>query len=424
MFAEHITYQDKKKYMSFAIYSACFGAVIQRSLSESSIFIVYASALGAGKFLSLVTTALIPLMTLIFLVPMAYVMEKQGIKKVLLPVYGGGFVGLLLAVAAGLLPDSSFKEILFSGGILIYAASIGIHGAGWFPLQRHIVPQEERGYYFGRMRYSWQIAVGIFLLGSSLIIWNNASVFRLQMVIFIGALLSLGRIYFTAKIPERPLEKSVLPLKVKFSAAVQDKNLMKYSLYGFLLNLLVCSTVPLSFGFVKYELGIPQHLTILLSVLVNISAVAGYLVGSRLIDKNHSGRMFIIVQILFAILNLLFLLCYKNTSFSLIFSTVLTCLAGALFAFSSVIASAKMFGMVNENNVNISLAVCFGLYNGGKGISRLITSSMIGFLPDSYSLFGINWSSFHLLFLATGVVLIITTGIMIIRKSLTSPFWN
>ena len=64
MFAEHITYQDKKKYMSFAIYSACFGAVIQRSLSESSVFIVYASALGAGKFLSLVTTALIPLMTM------------------------------------------------------------------------------------------------------------------------------------------------------------------------------------------------------------------------------------------------------------------------------------------------------------------------------------------------------------------------
>jgi len=424
MFAEHITYQDKKKYMSFAISSACFGALIQRTLSESSVFIVYASALGAGKFLSLVTTALIPLMTLIFLVPFAYMMEKKGIKKVLLPVYGGGFIGLLIAVAAGSLPDSMYKATIFSCGVLIYAASIGIHGAGWFPLQRHIVPQGERGNYFGRMRFSWQIAVGIFLLGSSIIIWNDASVLRLQLVILIGALFSLGRMYFTAKIPERPLEKSVLPLKEKLSNAIQDKNLMKYSLYGFLLNLLVCSTIPLGYGFIKYELGIPQHITILLSVFVNISAVAGYWIGSRVIDKNHSGKMFIIVQIIFAFINLLFLLCYKHSSFSLIFSSILICLSGALFAFSSVIASAKMFGMVNENNINISLAVCFGLYNGGKGVSRLISSFMIGILPDSILLFGIEWSSFHSLFLATGIILLITTGIMISRKSLTNQFWT
>jgi len=423
MFAEHITYQDKKKYMSFAIYSACFGAVIQRTLSESSVFIVYASALGAGKFLSLITTALIPLMALIFLVPLAYVMEKQGIKKVLLPVCGGGFIGLLLAVAAGSLPDSNFKAAIFSFGILIYAASIGIHSAGWFPLQRHIVPQGERGNYFGKMRFSWQIAVGLFLLVSSLIIWNDASVIRLQLVILIGALLSLGRIYFISKIPEHPLEKRVSPLKEKFADAIKDKSLMKYSLYGFLLNLLICSTIPLGYGFIKYELGIPQHVNILLSVFVNISAVAGYWIGSRVIDKNHSGKMFIRVQIIFAVLNLLFLLCYKHSSFSLIFSSILICLAGALFAFSSVVASAKMFGMVKENNINISLAVCFGLYNGGKGISRLISSFMIGVLPDSYSLFGISWNSFHILFLATGIVLIITTGVMITRKSLTSNFW-
>ncbi|NQT59377.1 MAG: MFS transporter [Bacteroidetes bacterium] len=424
MFSEHLTYQEKKRYMRFAIYSSCFGAVIQRTLSESSVFIVYASALGAGKFLSLVTTALIPCMTLIFLVPVAYIMEHKGIKRVLIPVYSGGFIGLLFAVTAGSLPNGKLKTFFFYFGILLYSASIGIHAAGWFPLQRHIVPRKERGNYFGKMRYSWQTAVGIFLLGSSLIIWKSATTIKLQLIILIGALLSLGRLYYTTKIPERPLEKHIPPLKIKFLAAVHDKNLIKYSLYGFLLNLLICSTVPMGFGFVKYELGLPQHLTILLSVFVNISAITGYLVGSRLIDKNHSGKLFLVVQIIFALINFLFLFCYQQSSFSLVFSTILTCLAGALFAFSSVVASAKMFGMVKESNINISLAVCFGLYNGGKGISRLISSFMVGILPESFSLFGITWSSFHLLFTATGIVLVITTGIMVIRKSMTNQFWN
>jgi len=423
MFAESLTYEEKIKYMRFAIYSSCFGAVIQRTLSESSVFIVYASALGAGKFLSLVTTALIPIMTLILLVPVAYSMEKYGIKKILIPAYWVGFSGLLLASLAGSI-SSNIQPGLFSIGVFIYAASIGFHSAGWFPLQRFIVPKKERGNYFGRMRYSWQIAVGLFLLLSSLIIWNTASIKRLQIIIVIGALLSIGRILNIAKIPEKTLNATIAPLKTRFMEAVKDSRLMRYSLYGFGLNLLISSTVPLGFGFVKYALNIPQHLTILLSVITNVSAISGYILGSRVIDKNHSGKLFLLVQILFALVNFLFLFCTSDTTFSIVFATILSSLAGAFFAFSSVVASAKMFGMVKEENINISLAICFGLYNGGKGLSRVFSSFLIGVLPESIKILGGTWTSFHLLFFLFGSLLFIATAVQLIKKNMVSEFWN
>ena len=82
LLAEKLTYQDKRKYMNFAIISACYGTVIQRVLSESGVFIIYASALGAGKFLTLITTALIPCMILVFLVPFAYLGLAEQVTRI------------------------------------------------------------------------------------------------------------------------------------------------------------------------------------------------------------------------------------------------------------------------------------------------------------------------------------------------------
>ena len=422
--AEKLTYQDKRKYMNFAIISACYGTVIQRVLSESSVFIIYASALGAGKFLTLITTALIPCMILVFLVPFAYIMEKSGIKKILLPAYSIGFAGLMVAVLAGFFTEKALSSQLFSFGVLLYAISIGIHSAGWFPLQRYIVPAEERGTYFGRMRYSWQIAVAAFLLGASLLTWKDTSIQRLQLIVFIGTLLSLGRIFYIARIPERPLASHVPAFKARFLAAIRDKQLMRYSMYGFLLNLLICSTVPLGFGFVKYELEVSEHLVILISVFSNVFAVAGYYIGSKIIDGNHAGRLFFLVQILFVAVNMFFLLFVTHSTFALIGSAFLICVSAALFAFSSVIATAKMFGMVKENNINVSLAVCFGLYNGGKGLSRVLSSFLVSVLPDHLRYFGIEWSSFQAVFFGNGLLLVIVTSILIYKKYFISDMWD
>ena len=261
-------------------------------------------------------------------------------------------------------------------------------------------------------------------MGASLLTWKDTSIQRLQLIVFIGSLLSLGRIFYIARIPERPLASHLPAFKARFIAAIRDKQLMRYSMYGFLLNLLICSTVPLGFGFVKYELEVSEHLVILISVFSNVSAVAGYYIGSKIIDRNHAGRLFFLVQILFVTVNMFFLIFVTHSTFALIGSAFLICVSAALFAFSSVIATAKMFGMVKENNINVSLAVCFGLYNGGKGLSRVLSSFLVSVLPDHFSYYGIEWSSFQAVFFGNGLLLVIVTSILIYKKYFISDMWN
>ncbi len=82
---------------------------------------------------------------------------------------------------------------------------------GWFPLQRFIIPENERGSYFGRLRYSWQIVVSLFLLLAALSVQENAETGKLQIIILFGALLVIGSDFFVVKIPGKASKRRVPP---------------------------------------------------------------------------------------------------------------------------------------------------------------------------------------------------------------------
>ncbi len=404
MYAESLEYRQKKRYMKFAIISSCFGAVIQVAMNESSLFILYASNIGAGRFLSLATTAMVPLMKLFFLIPFAYFMEKTGLKNFLLPAYTIGMFGMLTAASAGFFPSAGIT--LFSLGIIIFSICISAHSAGWFPLQRFIIPPNERGAHFGKLRYSWQIVVSLFLLMAALIVDEEASVLRLQLIIMFGTLLILGRIYFVSLIPERPRRKRVPPFTVMLHAALKNKKLLHYSIFMFLVNFFISSTVPLGFAYLKFDLAVPDNLMVLFSVFSNLATIGGFIIASRVIDRYSIGTLFTAVQIIFAGVNCCFMLFHLAPSAATAGTVVLLCAAAASYAFCSVIVSAKMMGLVKENNINISMAVCFGMASGGIGLSRLVSSVLIQFFPQRMMLFTLEFSPYLLLLSAFGIGII------------------
>lgn len=400
MYVNSLTYREKKRYMNYAIISSCFGAVIQISLKESTLFIVYASSIGAGKFLSLATTSVIPLMTLVSLVPFAYIMEKKGLKNVLIPSYFFGMIGMLIAAAAGLFPALSI--FLFTFGIVVFAVSIGAHSAGWFPLQRFIIPENERGSYFGRLRYSWQIVVSLFLLLAALSVQENAETGKLQIIILFGALLVIGRIFFVAKIPERPLKRRVPPLRVMLASAVSNRLLSAFSVYLFMTSFFVASAVPLGFAFLTFELRAADNILVLFSVFANLATILGFITASRITDKYDNSKLIFLVECVFGIIYILFIFMRTETAYSMYMVMLLILAATAAFSVFSVLATKRMMFLVKENNINISSALCFGLYSGGIGLSRLLSSLGIEYLPASTDVMNFHLSAYHILFLFFG----------------------
>ena len=66
-----------RKAMTFAIISACFGAVSQIMVRESSVIILYAAKLGAGRLLALFSTSIQLLCICVLIIPVSYLMEHR-----------------------------------------------------------------------------------------------------------------------------------------------------------------------------------------------------------------------------------------------------------------------------------------------------------------------------------------------------------
>ncbi|TFG59562.1 MAG: hypothetical protein E4H36_13570, partial [Spirochaetales bacterium] len=111
-----------RKAMNFAILSSCFGAVSQIMVRESSIIILYAGKLGAGRFLSLVSTSAQLLAICLFIIPVSYLMEHTGKKKIVLPAVLVTMAGILTIAAAGFFGDKG--RIILLTGLLLFSVSL------------------------------------------------------------------------------------------------------------------------------------------------------------------------------------------------------------------------------------------------------------------------------------------------------------
>ena len=128
--------------MGSAILSACFGAIPQILVRESSLLILYATLLGASRFLSLTTTSLQYLSVFVLSVPMAHLMERTGKKRLVLPALALGLFGLLAVAAAGFFTRAGREVLLI--GLLVFSLTLAIYIAGWFPLLQGVVPESKR----------------------------------------------------------------------------------------------------------------------------------------------------------------------------------------------------------------------------------------------------------------------------------------
>jgi MFS family permease len=201
--------------MRMAIWSACFGALAQVAVSDSSLIILYTDMIGGSRFVSLCTTSLQQISLFVLFISVAFLVTRIGKKKLIFPATSIGVCGLGLAVLAPVFGDWAVFVLLT--GLTIFSVAMAFYVAGWFPLLRDIVPSDRRGNFFGKMRMSWQGTVAIFLIISALILRWNTSLLVLQLLIaFVGVAL-IGRVVCIAKMPETSPSKEHIPLRESLS---------------------------------------------------------------------------------------------------------------------------------------------------------------------------------------------------------------
>lgn len=410
--------------MKLAIVSAIFGAISQVLIQDSPVIILYATALDSSRFVSIFTTSVQYLAIALFYIPLAHIMRSRSKSLITCcTCMVAGFAMLLLASAAWF---GSYAKIVMFISLVVFSLMMSVYISGWFPLIRGIVPPKERGRFFGKLRVSWQLSCVAFLLLSSFIVSINNSLQTLQVIIFISALMVFVRAFYLWKIPEvkpHPLNES---FKESIYATINNRSLIGFGLYLFWLYLLANGTLPVTVVMAKLHLKLENDFIIMLSSIFMLGSISGFYLGGKFVDKKGTKKVFLIAHFGFSILNFMLLAANENSLSTKVILLLVLVLYGFFLAAASIAVSSEAFALAAENRVEMSFAVCMGLYFLGSGLSRFLSGWALdsGILAEKWQFFGIQMTQYHSLFLLFGsgvltisLLLVLVPSIMAKRQS-------
>ncbi len=401
-----------------SILSACAGATGDITLTDSAVIILYATMLGASDMFSLITTALMPLMNGLCIIPMAWLASRAGKNKFLIKVMCLSFLTYLLVVATPFF--GTFSVPMLIGALTLFALFHTGFVAVWFPLLDSFLAPERRNAYLGKMRFGWQLTSALFILVVGLCIGKNPPLWHLQLALLTAALIYSLRIYFLARIPAFNTAKTEnYGFKTGLSLAVSNKPLAGYSVYLFVLNLAAYGTIPLMIIYLKRYLAAPDNIIVLISSMTLIGMLLGSLFAGRIIKRVGLKHTFLGIHFIYALVNLAIFFIGKDTMGVGLTYTVITILLliySFTFANANIASTSEMMTLANPGNKVMAMAFCGTFYYGGSGLSRMVTSLVLGsgMFASEWYIGTVKFCHYQTIFLFYAIAIIFSSMLLVV----------
>jgi len=390
-----------------AILSSCCGVLGEITLADSAVIILFAEMLGAGTRLSLMMTSLLPLLNGLCIVPMAILTAQLGGSRRLTLgaclLAGGAYFTAAAApwfggAAATVLLTSVFLFALFMAGFV----------AGWFPLLNSFLNPSRRVAFFGRLRLWHQLAGVVFLFGVGLLIGRRPDVKTIQTVLFVGALIFLGRAGFIARIPFFP-ERNVggaVGVRRTLAGALANRPLFGFGRYVFALNLAAYCVVPLTLLELSNRLHAPGNAVVTISATALTGMLLGYAFTAKAVRLWTVPGLFRCAHLAFALIALALFCIGRGSVFVYILMAALLLVHSFFVAATSVVSSSEMLALSNVDNRVVDMAFFGMFFYGGQGLSRLAASLFIGSCNATvpWHVGGVSVDRYRLVFLFSAAV--------------------
>ncbi|OGV66370.1 MAG: hypothetical protein A3K19_06255 [Lentisphaerae bacterium RIFOXYB12_FULL_65_16] len=423
-----LTPQDRRAAIRNVILAQCCGCLALVVLTHG-VVLLYLRALHLSPVRIVAYLAIPELTTGLLLIPAAIACDRWGKKRL-------GSLGLLLTLAgfvalagSGFFVATFTAELLAVLGLVLYAVGFTLFTAGWFAILSPIVPAAERGSFFGKLRFSWQMTGTIFVACSSLVLSANSTPGRFQCVLAAVAFGLFLRIIFYRPIPE--LEQpppATAPVRDLLGCVLRTPGYASFCAYVFLLRLFTGGMLPVFALIEKQVLHFGDRQVVWLANMTMIGSVVGYYLGGRAIDRRGTKIVFLFCHFGFGAFMLAFLARGVMGDLMPIALGVLHFGFGFVTAASSVAISTEMLALIPPENKSLSTAICNALLQGGGALSGLVIAMALklGLLNDTWTAFGQTLTAYDSLVLAFGgmiVLLVIALGLVpsVLRRAESDP---
>ena len=404
-----LTPEKARKAELCAIYSSCCGFTGETVLTDSAVIILFAGSLGAGDMFSMIGTSLLPLFNGLLIIPMALMAHKNHDKRIILSSCILATIAYFLAASAPFWEE--FAVFVLIASILSFALSLPGFIACWFPLLSTFIIKGKQTIFFSKMRFCHQMTAVVFLFVTGLLLGKEPAIWQLQTAIFIGAIIFMGRALFIVHIPnfEEHAKRSG-DFKAAFRRAIKNSPLVNFSIYFFILNIASWGTIPLMTIYLKNKLDAPDNLIVIISGITLAGMLGGYLLANKLIKFLHMKATLYLIHISYIMINIIFFCIDSGSLMTYVIIASMLAVYSLMTAIASIILASGMLTLAKGKNKNIAMALCGAFYYSGSGLSRLLSSLLLGsnLLVFDYYLGSMHISHYQTLFLIYAIFLCIS----------------
>ena len=384
-FADTLSPRERRRGRILACLACWFGCISEVMVDSSAIVILYIAMMGGSKAEAMLSTGFSAVFCMVAMIPCAALVGRIGLKRAVVAACLAGCAGFLLMAAAPFF--GPWRKAAALAGCLVFSAQRTLYGAAWYPMLDVFLRPQDRGSFFGTMRFTYMVLSGVLFYFVGRLMGEDPPVRLMQGVLAVTGLLILGRLLCMLRFPENPAEERVrLDWRRALGISVRNGPLVSYSVYVCLLSAASTSIVPLTLLYLRNHAGLDAGRVQVFSVVGIAGSVAGFFCYGFLLRVLRIRRLELCVHLALAA------------------SALVLAFAGSAFMCNN---STEFLALARPGNKPMAVAFLQTYQNVGISIGRAGTAAVLGadLLAPSWRLGPLELCGYQTLFLASGAAM-------------------
>ena len=399
LLAETLSAGERKKLRIRAYAAAWCGGFADLLLDSSAVFILFFSMLQAGNSVIMFSTSIAGIVSVTLLIPASGIVDRFGARNVARFACSLSCAGYIFTACSPFFGSFALYAALL--GVMLFCLSRPLWTAAWYPVLNQILLPEERGDFFGFMRFSYYVITGLVFFALGLLMGKNPPLYLLQTVIAVCGVLMLGRGYFVASIPLAPHIRQKFDLLPALKISVKNGPLTGFAVYVCFLMLAFSPVMPLALIYLKKSLCLTDNAVQLISTAGIAGCVCGYFFYGKIVRRIGIRNMELLIHLFFILIPLALAFCSGRVPYVEYLVCVLFLLANMAYGCFFCAFSQEILALARPGNT--AMAVAFGntYMQIGSAAGRSAASFMLGCgaLSASWTMWKLPFSDFQAIFL-------------------------
>ena len=405
-FADTLSPRERRRGRILACLACWFGCISEVMVDSSAIVILYIAMMGGSKAEAMLSTGFSAVFCMVAMIPCAALVGRIGLKRAVVAACLAGCAGFLLMAAAPFF--GPWRKAAALAGCLVFSAQRTLYGAAWYPMLDVFLRPQDRGSFFGTMRFTYMVLSGVLFYFVGRLMGENPPVRLMQGVLAVTGLLILGRLLCMLRFPENPAEERVrLDWRRALGISIRNGPLVGYSVYVCLLSAASTSIVPLTLLYLKNHAGLDAGRVQVFSTVGIAGSVAGFFCYGFLLRVLKIRRLELGVHLAFVAAALVLALAGADVPGFLWVAGAayfLAAFAGSAFMCNN---SAEYLALARPGNKPMAVAFLQTYQNVGISVGRAGTAAILGadLLAPSWRLGPLGLCAYQTLFLLYGAAM-------------------